>query len=515
MDGHKIENYTGLSLEDKVARLCVVGVPGRTVGAETVQRFARRPFGGIGVFPHNIATEEQLTSWLEEVKAAAANNRYAAAPFYVSIDEEAGILSNLKGFYPYLPGNRAVGLTDDPAAAGELGRLIGSQLHNLGIPMSWAPVLDVNRNMENPVVGVRSFGESPERVAELGAAYIAGLHEAGIAATAKHFPGHGEVTGDSHYMLPACPLTLEQVMAGPILPFRRAIEAGADAIMTAHIVYPQIPQAAGLPASLCPFFVTELLRVRLGFTGVICTDDVEMGAIKDRFPPRQIGELAILAGNDLILMCHTPGFQDEVMAGIVEAVRAGRIAESRIDESLDRLALLRRKMEAYRAAARPLPRGEWEQRADQLARKTIVVRDDAAGLLPLSMSNRYLLLLPKPERLTQADNSDQAELILAGVLAERGHRVESLPISLDPDETELAVVLAAAGACDVVIQGTLNAHMYPGQTELAHRLIERKPLLHLILRNPYDVDCLPAESSKVLICSTADHSLMAFAGLYS
>lgn len=249
---HPEPDLTAMSLKDKIALMCVIGTPSTRAEPEFRGRMAQHRFGGIGIFPHNIESEQQTHALLAEVKNIVKDNG-GLVPYYVSVDEEGGTLSKFKSFFPYIPGNRAIGLSEDPELAQLLGKIIGSELHSLGIPMNWAPVLDVNTNIDNPVVGVRSFGEDPQLVAHFGRAYIQGMHEAGVAVTAKHFPGHGQVSGDSHLVLPECELTMEQLKDGPLLPFIEAIEAGADSIMIGHLVFPNIPESGRLPASLSPF----------------------------------------------------------------------------------------------------------------------------------------------------------------------------------------------------------------------------------------------------------------------
>ncbi|WP_246310995.1 glycoside hydrolase family 3 N-terminal domain-containing protein [Paenibacillus xylanilyticus] len=497
-----------MSLEDKIAMMCVIGTPSTRAEPDFRGRMAQQRFGGIGIFPHNVESEQQTLALLTEVQNIAGEHG-RPLPYYVSVDEEGGTLSKFKTFFPYIPGNRAVGLSEDPETAYLLGKFIGSQLHSLGIPMNWGPVLDVNTNIDNPVVGVRSFGEDPQLVAQFGRSYIQGMHEAGVAVTAKHFPGHGQVSGDSHIVLPECDLTLEQLMEGPLLPFVEAIEAGADSIMMGHLVFPNIPESGGLPASLSPYFASELLRNKLGFEGVICTDDIEMGAIRNHFSPDEVGVLAVQAGNDMILMCHTPEFQSRVIAGILAAVQDGRINEARIDESVLRIKQLYGKFQQYQAAAQPIPREQWKEQALKLARKTVKVSRDPQGLLPLNPSLKYLLILPQQEQLTRADNSGAAEIKLASLLKDAGMAVEMRCCAMKPDAEEIASLVQQAATADVVIQGTLNAHLFTGQLALAEALTAVKPLLNLVLRNPYDDKALPQTAGSILLCSTSDYSLRA------
>lgn len=497
-----------MSLEDKISLMCVVGTPSTKAEPEFRGRMSRNRFGGIGLFPHNVQNEQQTLELLATVQSIASEHG-SPQPYYVSIDEEGGTLSKFKTFYPYIPGNRAVGLSQEAETAYLLGKIIGSQLQALGIPMNWAPVLDVNTNIDNPVVGVRSFGENPSVVAAFGKAYIRGMHEAGVAVTAKHFPGHGQVSGDSHVVLPECGLTIEELLDGPLIPFIEAIEAGADSIMMGHLVFPGIPESDGLPASLSPFFAGELLRSRLGFDGIICTDDIEMGAIRKHFSPDKVGVLAVQAGNDMILMCHTPEYQERVIAGILRAVGDGVITEARIDESVVRICRLYAKFQEYQAVAQPIPREGWNEAALQLARRTLQVSRDPLQLLPLSASRKYMLILPRQEQLTIADNTSGTEIGLDFLLAAEGLSVQVQYCSMKPGAAEIAALCEQAAACDVVIQGTLNAHLFSGQLQLAEQLASVSPLLNLVLRNPYDDAYLPQNAGSILLCSTSDYSLKA------
>lgn len=502
-----------LSLREKVGKMCVIGVPSLKAGEPFQERQQAYGFGGAGIFPHNINGESQVKQLVAEFHQLH-ESQGEPGPYYISVDEEGGSLSNFKAFYPYIPGNRAIASSGDPEAAYMQGRIIGSQLHALGIPMDWAPVLDVNTNINNPVIGVRSYGEDPETVGRYGQAFIRGMHEAGVAVTAKHFPGHGQVSGDSHYVLPECPLTLEELDKGPLLPFIAAIQSGTDSIMMGHLVFPNIPESQGLPASLSPFFVQELLRGQLGYEGVICTDDVEMGAIKNNYSPEEIGVMAARAGVDQILMCHTPEFQERVIAGIVGAVERGELSEEQIDRSISRIRHLQESFGRYQLEAKPLPREQWESESLKLASRTVIVERDPQGLLPLNKSQRYLLILPKQEKLTVADNSSDSEMILARLLDEAGFQVSLSTCSLDPQIEEITALAEQSQDYDCIIQGTLNAHLFGGQVILAQHLqAAHKPLLHLILRNPYDVDCLSEAAGVVMVGSTSDYSVKALTAI--
>ncbi|UKS25699.1 beta-N-acetylhexosaminidase [Paenibacillus sp. HWE-109] len=505
MDENPQINAESMTLEQKIGLMCVVGIPSYQVEKSFYEAIEQRHYGGIGLFPHNITNKEQVAQINRDLQVYISQFE-KAVPYLISIDEEGGTLSNFIDFFPTVPGNRAIGLANDPQLAYLSGRLIGSQLHSLGVMIDWAPVLDVNTNPLNPVIGVRSYGEDPAIVAEYGTAFMKGMRESGVLTTAKHFPGHGDVHADSHVELPSCELTLEQLYQEALIPFQHAIASGIDAIMTAHLVFPNIPASNQLPASLSPYFINQLLRQDLGYDGVICTDDIEMHAIKNNYIPEEIGVMAVQAGNDQILMCHTPEFQNKVYDGILQAVQTGVISEDRINQSIRRILKLQQSMKRCRAEASPIPSSEWEELALRIAESSIVIDRDPAQLLPLK-EQKYLLILPESQKLTQADTTYTKELSLAKWLSESQVRYDIVYTSMEPSPEERLEIERQLAEVDAVIQVTRNAHMFRNQVAVAEMCAQRKPHICLIIRNPYDAEYLPKESTVVQICSATDESM--------
>ncbi|GFZ82777.1 beta-glucosidase [Paenibacillus marchantiophytorum] len=501
---------TVLSLEEKVGLMCIVGTSLPEADSELIERFTKFTYGGMGVFPHNIFGEAQMKRLMEDLKQFAKSRPKSEAPFMISIDEEGGSLSNFSEFFPTIPGNRAIGLANDPHLAYLSGRLVGSQLHELGFMLNWAPVLDVNSNPLNPVIGVRSFGEDPVQVARYGVAFVQGMKESGVMATVKHFPGHGDVATDSHVALPICDLTIKQLVDCSLHPFQAVIEAGVGAVMVAHILFPNIPESNGLPSSLSTFFIEELLRGKLGYDGLVCTDDIEMHAIKHNFEPEDVGVLAVLAGNDQILMCHTPDFQQRVYQGILHAVRTGVITEHRIDVSVRRILFFQERMKQCREQANVIPRAEWESIAAHIAGASIVVHRDPSRQLPLS-KQAYVMVVPRMQRLTKADTTFDKPFMLESYLLAKGVQLETIYTSMDPTEDERMEVEQKIRNADAVIQVTRNAHMFQGQLAVARHCADSKPHICVVLRNPYDAEYLPDQSTVVLICSSSNESMQAFA----
>ncbi|MFE5278913.1 glycoside hydrolase family 3 protein, partial [Bacillus cereus] len=290
----------------------------------------------------NTVTAEQTTRLVHAYQEAA--EKYG---LLISIDQEGGIVTRLQTGTDF-PGNMALGATRSEELAEKVGKAIGEELHALGINMNFGPVLDVNNNPDNPVIGVRSFSEDPELVADLGKAYLKGLQETGTAATAKHFPGHGDTAVDSHVGLPSVPHDLERLKEVELYPFQEAMDAGIDAIMSAHVTFPEIDDTTAIsrkdgtevavPGTLSHKILTGLMREEMDFNGVIVTDAMNMAAIADHFGPVDAAIRAVKAGADIVLM---PVGIVEVANGLYDAVNAGEISEERLEQSVERILTLK------------------------------------------------------------------------------------------------------------------------------------------------------------------------------
>jgi beta-N-acetylhexosaminidase len=292
--------------------------------------------GGVILFRRNLRTLEQICGLTGDLHAAAS------APLLLGADQEGGRVTRLPAPFLAPPAAAALGALNDEILTADLARAMGRELLAAGFTWNLAPVLDIHTNPANPVIGDRAFSHDPDRVARLGLRVIQGFGEAGILATAKHFPGHGDTVADSHLTLPVSLQSEERWRAVEFVPFRQAIQAGVPAILVAHLVCPALDPET--PSSLSRTIITEILRGELGFDGVIVSDDLEMEAIAARF---DIGEAAVRfleAGGDLILICHDTARQQSAMEAVETAVRSGRLTEARLAASLDRMARLRRRL---------------------------------------------------------------------------------------------------------------------------------------------------------------------------
>ncbi|MEK5026336.1 beta-N-acetylhexosaminidase [Paenibacillus sp. FSL M7-1046] len=330
-----------MSLSDKIGQMLMCGFEGTVVPDDGIRELiAKGGIGGVIYFARNVETPEQVAGMTAELQQAAAEG--GKAPLWISIDQEGGMVARITEGVALMPGGMAIAAAGSVEDAYQAALISGRELSAMGINLNYAPVLDVNNNARNPVIGVRSFGESPEKVADYGAATIRGFQDAGVAATAKHFPGHGDTDVDSHLDLPTVRHDRARMDSVELVPFRRAIAEGVDAMMSAHIYFPALEQEK-LPVTLSKAVLTGLLREELGFGGIIMTDCMEMNAIAEHYGTVEASVLAIAAGADIVLISHRADRQLAAIEAILHAVAEGRISEARIDDSVRRLLALKVK----------------------------------------------------------------------------------------------------------------------------------------------------------------------------
>ncbi len=373
--------------EQLVGPLVMVDFSGRSPSPRLSRLISRRHLGGVVLFPKNIESAVQAAHLCRELQELA--RQAGAPPLLIAADQEGGTVERL----PLgLPGAMALGATGSAALAEEAGRLAGRALRAAGCGVNFAPVLDVNTNPQNPVIGIRSFGEDPELVARLGSAFARGLRQAGVAATGKHFPGHGDADRDSHLELPVVGHGLERLEAVELLPFRQAIQQGLPALMTAHVAFTAF---SPLPATYCPPLLEGVLRQRWGFDGVVFTDALSMAAIRDHVGAGMAAVLALLAGADVLLALGEEELQEEVFDAVDRALAEGVLSTARLRQSHRRLQRLRAAAGlpagpagAPEAARAPAEEAGVEEttvraRADEMAAMAVTVVRRTPGMVPL------------------------------------------------------------------------------------------------------------------------------------
>jgi beta-N-acetylhexosaminidase len=332
-------------LSSAVGQLLIGGFPGVEIHEEFAALVKEGRVGGAILLARNLGSLEETAGLIRKLTKLTAGQR-----LWIAIDQEGGRVQRLRRPFPELPPMRTLGNTKKKTFARRAGHILGRALGVLGIDQDYAPVLDVDSNPNNSVIGDRAFSSDPSVVARMGAAFIDGIQSTGVAACGKHFPGHGDTSQDSHHELPSLPHDRARLNEVELVPFRAAVRTEVAAIMTAHIMFPHID--AEHPATLSERVINTLLRGDLGFEGVVVSDDLEMKAIADHYGIEDAAVRAIRAGCDQLL-CHQPSLIDRAHRAIMAAVEKGTVARSRVMESAERV----RKMKADFAprGARPNP----------------------------------------------------------------------------------------------------------------------------------------------------------------
>ena len=358
------EIIANMTLEEKVVQTLMPDFRNWEVDDEEVgvtelnddirQILADYQFGGVILFAENVVETEQTARLVYQMQASQVESDHL--PLLIGIDQEGGIVNRL-GSGTQLPGNMALGATNDPEYSKLAGDIIGSELEALGINVNFAPSVDINNNPKNPVIGLRSFSSDPEIVSEHGLSYIEGIKEHNVAVAAKHFPGHGDTDVDSHFGLPVVDKSFDELMDNELLPFKAVMDADTDMIMTAHIQFPQLESETKvsdedgsdilLPATLSPAILTNLVRDEMAYEGIVITDALNMEAIANNFGEVETSILSKKAGADILLMPviirsnDDLALLDEVIQGLVDAVESEEIPMDNIDNSVRRILTLK------------------------------------------------------------------------------------------------------------------------------------------------------------------------------
>ncbi|UWE04751.1 beta-N-acetylhexosaminidase [Laceyella sacchari] len=480
-----------MTLEEKVGQMIMAGFYGEKPTEEARKLIQQGHVGSMILFSYTGNVKEPLqTARLTNSLQAMAQKTRLGLPLLIATDQEGGVVARLTTGATELPGNMALGATRIPSLARQAAEITAKELKAIGIQMNLAPNVDVNVNPANPVIGVRSYGEDPKLVAELGAEQIKGLQKNGVIATAKHFPGHGDTHVDSHLGLPVIDKSRQELEQVELVPFKRAIAAGVDAIMTAHIHVPALDPTPDLPATLSEPILTGLLRNKLGYDGLIITDSMAMAGVAGYFGGvSQAAIKAVQAGADIILL--TPELDTEeqldVHKAIVQAVKRGELSEKRINQSVLRILRAKWKVGVFTDRYVPLHQvskkvgiRKHHSRALAMAQQAITLVKNDDNLLPLHLDKGQKVGIISPYSLLEYVQKYHAE-------------AEELYLNqVNPSDDMIQAAVAMARDKDVLLVGTYSANLYPQQAKLVQALQAlQKPLIVVGLRNPYDIKEFP------------------------
>ncbi len=487
--------------------------------------------GAVILFRRNIQSAQQVRVLTDAIRAIPRAD--GVAPL-IAVDEEGGAVSRLAGVGTTTPAAMALGAAADPRLTEAMYRLVGDELAALGVSVNLAPVADINDNQRNPVIGTRSFGDEPVAVSSHVRAAIRGLRSAGVSATAKHFPGHGDTVIDSHLDLPTIAASLTQLRMSALVPFVAAIAERVDLIMSAHVLYPAL-ERGGVPATLSPATLSGLLRDELHFNGIISTDCLEMRAIADRFSPAESATKAVAAGADLVLFSHTPDSARAAVDALAAALRNGTLSETRVGESLQRVRSLRSRLaEAAggkgRSSLESVGSQMHQDAALEAARRAVTFIRDQKGNIPLVLGSGDKVLVvqftgvgasavedPHATVPAHRDGSQGPARVrytttIGRLLGSGPARVHEQVRSLDPAGHEYKQLLMAAGTANAVVAVTSRASAHPMQARaVADLALLGKRVIAVAAREPYDADVLPPEVSVLASFGEDAHALYAAA----
>ncbi|QIP86410.1 glycoside hydrolase family 3 protein [Streptomyces sp. Tu 2975] len=519
-----------MSIEEKVGQLFVMRVYGHSATdpdqadidlnleemgvRNAAELVAEYHVGGIIYFAwaHNTRDPQQIAGLSNGIQRAALAQRNPV-PLLISTDQEHGIVARVGKPATLMPGAMALGAGGSTSAARKAAQIAGRELAAMGVVQNYAPVADVNVDPANPVIGVRSFGADPAAVARMVAAQVKGYQSAGIAATSKHFPGHGDTTVDSHTGIPVITHTRQEWEEIDAPPFRAAIAAGIDSIMTAHIQFPAL-DASNDPATLSRPILTGILREELGYDGVVVTDALNMEGVREKYGDHRVPVLALLAGVDQLL---NPPDLAVAWNGVLDAVRSGEITEARLDESILRILLLKEKLGLFRdpfvpqrEVGRTVGTPAHLAAADRIAERTTTLLTNPDGLLPLSRRSHREVLVVGADPASPSGTTGPPTTVLADAFGELGFTATALSTGTAPSSAKITEAVAAAQGKDVVVVGTYNVSATSSQRTLVARLVATGvPVVALAIRNPYDVARLDGVAAALAAYSWTDVELRA------
>lgn len=367
----------------RLGNLLLTGFPGKKLTDPVAARLAALRPAGVVLFSRNVGTPDELRTLTRDLR------RLLGADAIISVDQEGGRVARLRAPFTEWPPMREVGTLAGTKFSQRIGFALGQELASVGINTDFAPVLDVDSNPKNPVIGDRAFAAEPARAARLALAFAAGLKEAGILACGKHFPGHGDTQQDSHFGLPIVNRSRRQLDRIELAPFRRAVRAGLPFLMTAHIVYPQLDPEN--PATLSRTILHDLLRQKIGFAGVIASDDLAMDALSSVGGVGRRAVAAIGAGCDLILACQRLGDGEKALATLASAERRGHLDPAALRASLSRVRALRRRLASTRPRRQGVTTAEAVAQGSALRAELQLVLERRAGVADSPRTKRARL----------------------------------------------------------------------------------------------------------------------------
>jgi beta-N-acetylhexosaminidase len=471
------------SLEKLIGETLVFGIPGPRANREDVRLFRETHAGGLILYRINFRSPEQIRTLIRDMEQALGRR------LLVTVDHEGGRVVMFQSGVTVFPDNLAFGHYGKTSAVREEGTIEGRELRRLGMDVTFSPTVDVLTKAFSPNIGIRSYGSNPETVARLASARIRALQREGVSACAKHFPGLGPATRDPHVDLPVIPVGWSELRKNHLIPFRAAIQAGVDMVMSSHPLYPKLDPHPKTPATFSRRLMTDLLRKDLGFRGVVASDDLEMGALRGLARVGRAAVLAARAGHDLILCCHQNNLQREVFHFLREAYRSGELQIKDLEQSVNRIRALRGRRRPRFSPGDPRSEPSGSFLAKTVARGALHVRTGRVAL-PIKTTGPLQILFPRLSDLSKTimiepELGHERTFLKRFLPSHTSTRIRLL--SLNPTEEEIRQAVRKTHRKVTTVFFCYDAHLQPGNLKLLKALEKTKrPLVLVLMRDPYD-----------------------------
>lgn len=500
-----------MTLEQQIGQRLVVGFPGYAIPDELRALVRECHVANIILFGENIRDNAQLGQLCEDLQALVQSE--TGTPALITIDQEGGVVSRLGKDAAVVPSAMCVSATGNPQNAYEAGRITGRELAALGVNFDLAPDMDVNSNPHNPVIGVRSYASDPDTVAAYGTRMAQGLLDGGVLCCAKHFPGHGDTAVDSHLGLPVVDKSLSELEACELIPFLAAIRAGVPAVMTTHILFPQL-EPGRIPATMSRRIITGLLKERLGFDGLVISDCMMMQAIQKDYGTVNGIVAAVDAGVDLVFTSHSIDYARQACGALREALEAGRLSREEMAASAEKILRYKQAIKAPSFGPEIVGCASHRQVVRRIMDEGLTLVKAPLGHCP-PLGDRPLFLGCHPFRPTLASNPEDNSVSFPKTMREKlGGDAISTPVN--PTDVEIEAICGQARGHSALVIGTYNGHIKQGQLRLVRALAElNTPVTCVALRNPYDLLDLPQNVTCVAAYQYDDLSMDAVARLLS
>lgn len=479
-----------MTLEEVMGSRLVFGIPGTAITPEIVRHFKETHCGGLILYRINFESPDQLRKLISDLENALERRLLVCA------DHEGGRVIMFREGVTIFPSNQALGQTANTVYARRQGEQEGRELRRLGIDVNFAPVIDVLTEAYSPNIGIRAYGKDPEWVAKMGAARIAAMQVEGLSACAKHFPGQGPSSLDAHLKLPTILSTWEEMEKVHFIPFLRAMRTAVHSIMTSHPLYPNLDSTPKTPATFSRKIVHDYLRQRVGYKGVIFTDDMEMGAIQELCPIGEAAVKAAEAGHDVILSCHDKNAQKAVFSSLLEAYKSKRLSTKDLEESCQRIENMQSKRTERFAAQPGTParsQREWEEAqalVKEICTHSVTILKEGPSLVPTgSTAVIFPRLSSLAERIMiEKDLFDETAFLQKQCQTHDAHpRVEA--VDIEPPAGSITKAATVAASSDQAILFLFDAHIYPSNRQLLEAIQgSAKRLVVVLMRDVYDAE---------------------------